>query len=993
MRSNFKSWAATIFVLLFMAGATYAQQTISGIVVDVNEEPLIGASISVKGTTVGTVTDLEGKYTLTVPEGMSVIQIAYLGYASQDMAIEENTYSRITLQDDQTKLDEVVITGLASTIKRRNLANSVARVESKELTGISTQSTFDKALYGKFKGADIRSNSGAPGGGLSMRLRGVTSIFGDQQPLYIVDGIYVSNATISSGTNLVSEAADGGNTATNQDDASNRVADLDPEDIESIEILKGASAAAIYGSRAAGGVVIITTKKGTSGKTKLSLAQTAGFSQATRLLGDRGWDAAKVEEAFGEEERARFEENGYNNYEEELYGRNAPHSTTRLNISGGTEKTNFFLGGTYKNEQGIVVNTGYEKYAARVNIGHKLTKWADLYFTNNYIVSTADRGFFNNGNTNTTVGYASAFTRPWDNLQAVDGVFPGNPRVGSNILETVSDVTNREKVNRYLGGLTATFKVFSNQTNSLKAVFRGGLDQYALRTTALFPSSLSFFRSEGSLGGAHISGSTISLNTNISAFLVHSLYTSSGLSFSTQVGVTQENFDLNTVTSTATGLLGSQTNITQSTITAASQNIQPSVDKGAFIQEEININDKVVITAGLRADKSSNNGDANQLYFYPKGNIAVNIHEFADFGDGISQLKIRGAFGQSGRFPVFNARFNSLGATSVAGLPGWETPTVRGNPNIEPERQSELEFGLDFGLLRDRILLDATYYIKSIDDVLLRSSVQPSQGFTSQWVNAGALENNGIELGLNAVVIDNTNLDWRTSLNWWKNTSEITRLEVPAFPLGGFAASLGQYYIQEGFSATQIVGSYNPDNCAQADCSDLDPEGDGLTVYGDGEADFNLSWLNNINFKGLELSFLWHWKQGGDGINLSTLLWDLGELTWDYDDKTLDPSGELGNGEYRVTSWNAGDASPWIEDASYIRLREVGLYYTIPAGLYKGNGKLRLGFSGNNLVNIFDYNSYDPEVSNFGNNVLANTVEVTPFPASRRLNFHISATF
>jgi len=154
-----------------------------------------------------------------------------------------------------------------------------------------------------------------------------------------------------------------------------------------------------------------------------------------------------------------------------------------------------------------------------------------------------------------------------------------------------------------------------------------------------------------------------------------------------------------------------------------------------------------------------------------------------------------------------------------------------------------------------------------------------------------------------------------------------------------------------------------------------------------------MSWLNNLSFKGVELSFLWHWKQGGDGINLSTLLWDLGELTWDFDDKTLDPSGEMGNGDYRLSSWFAGDTSPWIEDAGYLRLRELGLYYTLPMSLYQGSGKLKIGFSGNNLINIFDYNSYDPEVSNFGNNVLANTVEVTPFPASRRLNFHISATF
>ena len=195
------------------------------------------------------------------------------------------------------------------------------------------------------------------------------------------------------------------------------------------------------------------------------------------------------------------------------------------------------------------------------------------------------------------------------------------------------------------------------------------------------------------------------------------------------------------------------------------------------------------------------------------------------------------------------------------------------------------------------------------------------------------------------------------------------------------------------YKAAQMACSIdNPDDCETGDCSDLDPDGDGFRVYGDAEADFNLGWINNITFGNFDFSMVWHLKQGGDGVNLSTLLYDLGNTTWDYDDITLDPEGVTPNGDYRKNTWFAGDAGSWIEDASYLRMREIGVYYNVPESIVNF-ANLKIGVSGRNLINIFDYNSYDPEVSNFGGNVLANSIEVTPFPSSKRINFHINATF
>jgi len=314
-----------------------------------------------------------------------------------------------------------------------------------------------------------------------------------------------------------------------------------------------------------------------------------------------------------------------------------------------------------------------------------------------------------------------------------------------------------------------------------------------------------------------------------------------------------------------------------------------------------------------------------------------------------------------------------------------------GNPQVSPETQTEVEFGVDLGFINNRVLFNATYYVKSIDDLLLRAQVPASSGFTNQVVNAGALQNNGLELGIEAEVVKTATLSWATGLNWWRNRSNVTRLDIPAFNTGGFAAFLGQGRIQEGASATQLIGTIDPSQCNGTDCSNVDPEGDGFQQFGDIEADFNFSWTNSLAWNNFELTWLVHWKQGGDGINLSTLLYDLGQVTWDYDDTTLDPSGELSNGDFRLAALGV-HPDVYIEDAGYVRLREIGLYYTIPRST-AGFGDVKLGISGRNLINSFDYNSYDPEVSNFGNNVLINSVEVTPYPANRNINFHLNVTF
>jgi len=902
----------------------------------------------------------------------------------------------IRMATRSTELDEVIVTGLASSVKRSNLANSVDYISSKQLTEVTTQSTMDGALYGKFKGADIRANSGSPGGGISVRLRGITAIEGSKQPLYIVDGVYMNNSSTSLGTNVVSAAAGGGNQSTNQDDASNRIADLDPEDIESIEVLKGSSAAAIYGARAANGVIIITTKKGKSGKTKISLSQTLGMSRAISLLGTRDWTRDKVVASYGEAAALLYDQNGIYDYEKELYGGTSFLRTTRVSASGGSDKTQFFLGATVKDDDGIVTNTGYKKQSVRANLDHALTDWIDISFTSSYIHSQADRGFFNNSNTNTTIGYALAFTPPWEDLHAdSNGNFPSGS-AGSNVLETVDKVVNRETIDRLIMGMNVTSFLYRSKNSVLKFVLSGGVDNFALQTSAIFPRSLSYFQDGNPLLGATVAGNAVNTDKNLTGVLLHTFSSPNDITFRSQVGAAQLSFDYELVRATANDLIGSQTNPSQGSVQTISFNKQRTIDFGFFAQEEINWKDRVIGTLGVRADKSTNNSDIDEYFFFPKANMAINLHNFDNMMDKegvLSNVKLRVAYGEAGTFAPFGAKFTNFNNTLLNGNASLVSAGTRGNPSIGPQRNKELEFGVDFGLFGNKILIDITRYQRETVDFLYRAAIPQSSGFTTQWVNAGDLQNKGWEIGLSATPVRNDKLTWGTNVLFWKNTSKVTKLIINQTTQDGFASSLGTFLIQEGSSITQIVGTYIASECETGDCSDLDPDGDGLQVYGNLEPDFNMSFNNSLSFGNFDFTMLWHWKKGGQGINLSTLLYDLAQTTWDYDDTTLDPDGVLTNGEYRVNNFGAGSPKGFIENTGYLRMREVGMYYRIPKSVFNDRMALKIGLSARNALNFFDYNSYDPEVSNFGNDVMGNGVEVTPFPSAKQYFFQINATF
>ena len=955
------------------------EKNITGRVTDNNGNPLAGVNITVSQTNRGTSTDAEGRFEITADANAELV-ISSSGYKSQIIKLANQSAITVKLEEDFARLDEVVITGLATNVKRRNSANSIATISSEELQGIAPAQTFDEALNGKIPGAYINANSGAPGGGASIKLRGVTSIYGNTQPLFVVDGVFMDNTATSAGLNAVTSAGSGGNSSA-QDNPSNRIADLRTEDIESIEVLKGASASAIYGSKAAAGVIIITTKRGKQGKTKVSFSQDLGFVKVSKLLGSRPL-SAQVVQAQGwdiNEYNAAVAAGKIYDYEKELYGHTGFTRNTVVSMSGGNDKTNFYFSGATKNEEGIILRTGYSNTSMRLNVDHRINDNIKIGISTNYITSSADRGLTGNDNAGITYGVALSFTPGFTELHPdANGNYPRNKYAASNPIETRDKMKNNETVNRFLTGVNIDATLLRGVKSNTKFIARGGFDFYNLQTDAEFPASLQF---QAVNKGTSIQGFTKNLNTNYIFSLVNNYDPSAKLSFTTSAGITQETRDYNNLLNVATQVISGQSNVDQAGALTATQFKNKNQDNGIFVQEETNISDVLMLTGGVRFDRSSNNGDPGKYYTYPKAGISWNLTNMGFWKGGFfDNVKLRAAYGQAGNFPAYGSKFTSLVVSNIDGLPGSVVNVQRGEADIKPERQTEFETGFDLSMFNGKLGLAFSYYNKKVYDFLLLNTLPASSGFSTQWVNAGDLRNRGVEIGLNAQPVAGKNIIWNTSVNFWLNRSKVTKLTIPPVQLGSLAGVLiGTFQIEQGKSATQIVGLTDEPGY-------MPP----IKAWGDQEPEFQVSSFNEITYRNrLSFRFLVHWKYKGYNVNLTRIQNDVGGTSKDFDaDKN---KNNIPDGVDRLMKIGS-TAEEFVQNSGYIRFREIGLYYSFPHFPVRFIQRLQVGVSLNNYFTITKYQGYDPEVSNFGTG-FSTGIDVEPFPASKHAAFHITVDF
>jgi outer membrane receptor protein involved in Fe transport len=660
-------------------------------------------------------------------------------------------------------------------------------------------------------------------------------------------------------------------------------------------------------------------------------------------------------------------------YEKEVFGNTGFARNTSLNISGGNAKTGFYFSAAQRDEGGIVKNTGYRNSSLRLNVDHRISDNVKIGVETNYINSSSDRGLTGNDNAGVSLGIALSSTPSFAQLHDSAGVYPNNPFAASNPLQTIALMTNNESVNRFITGLNLDATLQKSTTSLTKIIGRGGIDFYNLETNAIFPSILQF---QAINKGTSIQGFTRNLNTNYILSLVNTFTPSDNVSLTTSAGLTQETGDYNNILDVATQVISGQTNVNQAGALNATQVRIKYQNEGIFIQEEAIINDALMLTGGVRFDRSSNNGDIAKYYVYPKAGLSWNLTKMNFFkSDFFDNLKLRAAYGEANNVPAYGSKFTAFNISNITGNPGLIVNPQQGQPDIKPERQIEFETGIDFSVLKGRLGFELTYYLKNIYDFLMQSNPPSSSGFTSAWANAGDLRNQGVEFGMNAKPVSTKRITWNTSINFWLNRSLVTKLTIPSVPQGSFGYVLGSFQIQQGKSATQILG--------------LDGTG-GVSKLGDAEPAFQMSSYNEITFfNKLSLRFLLHWKKGGQNVNLTNLENDFGGTSADYDKVT----NKLGvpDGVYRIMQVGT-DAHEFVQTASYLRLREIGLYYSftkLPFDFVKG---MQIGFSLNNYLTITKYKSYDPEVSNFGTG-FSSGIDVDPYPATKRGDFHISFDF
>ncbi len=986
----------TILIALLVTTTAFASVAVEGTITDANTgEALIGAQVLVKGTFTGTTTGQDGRFNLNVDDDATLI-FTYIGYKTTESVVSPGMGSlAVAMELDVLGQDELVVTGLVTSVKRRNAANAVSVVSGDDLVNAPTQ-TLDQALSGKFAGVNIRRNTGAPGGGVNVNLRGSSTLTGSTQPIYVIDGIVVNNDANQSGIDVVTAAAGAGSSRP-QGQPTNRIGDINPNDIESVEVLKGASAAAMYGAKASNGVIIINTKKGQGGNTKFNFSTRTGSSELLKKMGHRVFETYEEAEAqfgsdiadLGNNASGTWANNDFD-YEEILYGESGQLTEHTLSAIGGNARTQFYIGGQYMDEGGIIVNTGYKKLSGRVNVSHRFSDKAKLSVSTNLVRSESDRGVTGNDNTNMTYGFSIGFTPSFIDIRDTDddGVFPSHPTNPSNPLETAAYFVNNELTHRALGSLTFDYNLLKQSNQSLGFLAVAGADFYNQENEVFIPPFLQIEEASDEPGQS-VMTTTDNLNTNLSLNLVHKLKMSN-MNFTTTAGLQYETRDWNSVFVHATGMIPTQTNVDKASSQAVYHDKAKRQDRGQFFQVEGTIGDNIYAAFGMRGDVSSTMGDTETMEWYPK--LAAS-YQFGEFAGVFDNLKLRFASGETGNMPQPKAKYTTMSSANIGGINGLIPSSTRGNADVVPERTAETEFGADFSMMGGLATVEATMYTQNITDLILLVDLPASSGASAAWENGGEMETKGTELslGLNPTkLVGMGGIDWNFRMNYYTSESEVTVLNVDPYNYGGFATFLGTYRIEEGWSPTAIVGS-------EMEFSHVDTDGDTVMKHvelGNENPDYRVSFSNSFRLGPVEFSFLIDHKEGGSAINLANLIYDLGGTTADYDTEDLDLDGDgvmSGNGNERLTVLG-GVTAPYIESTTYTSLRDVSLTYTLPGSVSNrlGLGYLKLGFAGRNLWLKTDYTGLSPEVSQFGNEAVGGSVDTNPFPLSKSMYLTLS---
>ena len=992
--------------------------TARGFVFDAeSREPLIAVNVNVKNGTEGTFTEADGSFAIEVERG-ATLQFSYLGYLELELQVNDANLSSIYLEPDAERLEEVVVVGYG-TQRRSDLTGALSSISEEDLLALPSTG-LDQAIQGRAAGVYVTQNSGAPGGGVSIRIRGIGSTL-TAEPLYVIDGIPVVNDNQGTSTNF-SELDGGGQN-------SNALNTINPSDIESIEILKDASATAIYGARAANGVVLITTKRGQSGRSTISFDTYYGVQELARKIpvlnlqqyaeyyADIGWEPI--------EEFARPELLGRGTDWQDAVFRRADMQNYQLGVSGGTEKTTYAISANFHDKAGIVIGSNFQRGGGKINVDHKFSD--RIRVGNSFLVSRTKENITFNDNSNGVI-FTALLMVPNAPVRNADGTFAGpqeeitlsfdNPV--ARAVET-SDINQKSRV---LGNIYLEADLFP----FLKYRTEFGTDLVYSNHETFFPSFQrgNFFGKSGIRENA--SNSQFWINKHLLTFNKqlndrHNLTVLGG--FEAQAGhyewlfAARENLPTNDLISINLGDVGQQ-----------------QTNGGAghwallsyFGRANYNFNEQLLLTTTVRVDGSSRFSPENRYGVFPSAAIAYRLSntDWLRPVEAIDNLKLRVGVGEVGNQEIglysYLANLRSVSVALGDVLATGFVPDNLANPTVRWESSRQTNVGVDLGLFNNRIELIADYYIKRADGMLLPALLPASAGnLNPPFVNIGEIENRGFELSLNTANITGK-FEWRTGVNFSVNRNRVVSLGSNGELVGviqrlpvtrtveGQAISQFYGYVAEKIfeSAAEVAESPFQSNGTRAgDIKFADLNNDGIIddqdqqFIGNPLPDFTLNLNNNLSFANFDLNFFFQGVFGNEILNLIRRDTE-GMVSLNNQSVAVVNRWTTTNTQTDIPRVTAPDpnnnrriSTRFIEDGSFVRLKNVTLGYNLPRPLLQRLRltNLRVYASGQNLVTFTDYSGYDPEVGSFNQNPLINGVENGRYPIARSVTFGLNLQF
>ncbi|SMD04811.1 SusC/RagA family TonB-linked outer membrane protein [Pedobacter nyackensis] len=1026
-----------IFLLMLtqVANAQTKRFTLTGRVTEGSSATGVpGVVVKVQNTNFATATNGDGRFSLNADLAPGTYQIVFssIGYKSQTKSVELGAATQVTvngaLTADNIGLDEVIVTGTSLGTTRKQMGSYVTSVKGDDLVKAPSGNVLS-SLQGKSPGAQISQNSGDPAGGMSVRLRGVSSLYSSSEPLYIIDGVIVNNST-KRVTNT-SANYDGGNFV--GDIGQNRMVDINPNDIERIEVLNGAAAAAIYGSRANAGVVQIFTKRGVSGKPVVSLS-TSFISSHLRKEIDVNQSPVKfggsvdsftqdVIQTVGTPPVLLSNTTPVTRYDYQDYiFQSAAGTDNTVSLSGGSENTKFYTSLGYLSNQGIIKNTNFKRYNMRANLDQKINDWIKVSANFNYIHSDADEkpdgnSFFSPMNSVTIIGnFHDLFTR-----DAIGNLKSVGERGRVNPVSVIEDIKQHQATNRVI----TNAKLVINPMKNLTVDYTIGVDNTIQNGTTFIPPfaynvSTGFFGGGASLdptlnGYASAANATTTLFNNELNF-TYDTKLAEGLLSTTQLGGNYQYQKDLYLLSNGRGLAPFFQNVTSASTIL--QNVDSRSEfsiSGFYLQQNFKYRDHLFLTGALRVDESTVFGTDNRSHLYLKGNVSY-VLSSADYweGFGVSDwwdtFKIRAAYGESGNLTGIGAydRFNEYLPSSLAGKTALLSKTQLANVGVAPELQREIELGADLSFFKNRLGVVFNWYDKEVKDLLVPVVIAPSTGFSSFLENNGALRNRGMELMLTGVPVLVKDFKWNTTLifnrnrNKAENTGALRLISTNAGapvaiisnePIGVF---YGTFFARnpDGSLLTNAAGIPQLERGIQNSSTTYTPQrgANGLPtgttlrkVIGDPNPDYTASFVNDFSYKKLSLHIQLDASQGSDVWNADwrTRQGVGGGKVAEQEQMGLLPRGYVA-GVYATEEWR-------IDDGSYVKLREISLSYNV--GKVKYLQDLTINLSGRNLISWDNYKGYDPELNAGGQSTILRNIDFGSVPIPRTFTLGLQVKF